>query len=256
MAPKRKSLLEASFEEQEPQQKVKRVMKSKPSMPQMVAKAIADNCKGMSAQEIDSVLVNGLTMRQQITKDKTTNLETPHAVTMGRRYYQALREDYSTSDNPRTRLVVKNPEEVVSDTLFQAMLSTKKNPVNRGPLLNYLQIAEVPNQAELIGILRWCYDLNPSVSAEQCRGVLETMQYVKRLELMNIFPEEVKLMCGKFNAGMVQALLTKIPDAVELWIVFSGLGTVSVAVGTHKGCHDMRTSHSTFQGLNVTSEQA
>ena len=71
--------------------------------------------------------------------------------------------------------------------------------------MNYLQIAEMPNQAELTGILRWCYDLQPSVSAEQARGVLETMRFVKRLNIINYYPEEVKLMTIKFNQGLLQA---------------------------------------------------
>ena len=108
-----------------------------------------------------------------------------------------------TADNPRTRLQVTDANETINDTLFKAMLSTKKNPVNS---LNWLQIAEKPNQAELIGVLRWCMVLQPSVSGEQARGVLETMRFVKRLELTKHYPNEIKLMTDKFNQGLLQAI--------------------------------------------------
>lgn len=214
MAPKRKSLLESSFDA-ESARPAKRATPSRPSLAAMVTKAIADNCKGMSAQEIDSVTVNGLTLRQQVQKDKARNLETPGSITMGRRYYQALREAYATTENPRSLLQVANSHEVVNDTLFKAMLSCKRNPVNRGPMLNYLQIAEKPNQAELIGILRWCFDLQPSASAEQARGVLETMRFVKRLQLDAHYPNEVNLMKEKFNQGLLQAFALK--QTMNLW---------------------------------------
>ena len=206
MAPKRRSLLEASFDAEEGAKKQPKRASKPPPLVAMVTKAIADNCKGMSAQEIDSVLVNGCTLRQQVHKDKAKNLEQPGIVTMGRRYYHGLRESYATADNPRTCLQVTDANETINDTLFKAMLSTKKNPVNRGPFLNWLQIAEKPNQAELIGVLRWCMDLQPSVSGEQARGVLETMRFVKRLELTKHYPNEIKLMTDKFNQGLLQAI--------------------------------------------------
>jgi len=206
MAPKRRSLLEASFDAEEGAKKVPKRPTKPPSLVSMVSKAISDNCKGMSAQEIDSVLVNGCTLRQQVYKDKAKNLESPGIVTMGRRYYSSLREAYATAENPRTRLQVTDPNETISDTVFQAMLSTKKNPVNRGPMMNLLQIGEKPNQAELIGILRWCMDLQPSVSGEQARGVLETMRFIKRLELTKHYPNEIALMTDKFNQGLLQAV--------------------------------------------------
>eukprot|EP00969_Alexandrium_andersonii_P088978 3927175-Alexandrium_andersonii.AAC.1 len=60
------------------------------------------------------------------------------------------------------------------------MVASKKHPINRGPMISLLGTMTNPNLSEAVGVLKWCLELNPSVSNDQLRGCLETIRFVSR----------------------------------------------------------------------------
>ena len=86
MAPRR-SLLEAAFDGESAS---KRPHRGQPlTVAQQVTKALQDNFKNFSEQEIDGTIVNGSSLRARLTKDKAKNVASPGSVTMGRLYAQS-----------------------------------------------------------------------------------------------------------------------------------------------------------------------
>ena len=101
MAPRR-SLLEAAFDGESAS---KRPHRGQPlTVAQQVTKALQDNFKNFSEQEIDGTIVNGSSLRARLTKDKARNVASPGSVTMGRLYYNALKLEFASAESPTKRL--------------------------------------------------------------------------------------------------------------------------------------------------------
>ena len=204
MAPKR-SLIEAAFDGKTTAKQAR--TSGKASVATQVQKALNDNFKGFTQQEIDSVIIDGLSLRARLTKDKAENAATPGTVTMGRLYYNQLRMMYASAEHPLKQLIIKDPNKDVQPELFQAMLASKKTPPQRQPMLQIIQnMTEPPNQTEVVGILRWMIGLSPTVSSEQYQGIIQTMRWVIRLNIHQVCMEEVAICKTHFEQGLLQAL--------------------------------------------------
>jgi hypothetical protein len=201
---KRGSLLEAAFKDE--RVKAARVCRQQ-SVERAVQKCIVDNFKGFSDAEVDGIQHDGLTLRQRLLRDKTDkDASGKQAVVTGARYYRELRNLYSSNMNPIKQLIVTD-ESTPRSEVFNAMLAAKRPPINRNPLINYLTTAENPNMSEVIGILKWCLELNPLGSACQLRGVMEVMRWVTRCELETTYSKQLAHLKAKFNEALVQVQL-------------------------------------------------
>ena len=126
-------MLEAAFDGESAS---KRPNRGQPlTVAQQVTKALQDNLKNFSEQEIDGTIVNGSSLRARLTKDKARNVASPGSVTMGRLYYNALKLEFASAESPTKRLQIKDPTLVVAPEVFQAMLASKKVPPQRQPML-------------------------------------------------------------------------------------------------------------------------
>jgi len=217
MAPKR-SLLEAAFEGEGAGKRPRRSL-GRLTVAQQVAKALSDNFKNFTEAQIDGAIVDGVSLRARLTRDKALNADKPGAVTMGRLYYNQLRQLYAGENHPMKLLSIKDPSQQVRPEIFQAMLASKRTPPQRQPMLQLLQnMSEPPNQSELVGILRWVTSLTPSVSSEQYQGVIQTMRWLTRLGLQETFKDEVQVCKPYFEEGLLLALSVKrVTHSVHAW---------------------------------------
>ena len=204
MAPKR-SLIEAAFEGKTGAKQAR--TSGKASVASQVQKALNDNFKGFTQQEIDSLIIDGLSLRARLTKDKAENAANPGSVTMGRLYYNQLRMMYASAEHPLKQLTIKDPNKDVQPELFQAMLASKKTPPQRQPMLQLLQnMADSPNQSEVVGTFRWMIGLSPTVSSEQYQGIIQTLRWVTRLNIQQVCKDEIAICKPHFEQGLLQAL--------------------------------------------------
>jgi len=198
---KRGSLLEAAFKgEKSKQARATR----EHSVNRAVQKILVDNFKHFSDAEIDGIQVDGLTLRQRLTRDRELKAKPSDNVVMGARYYKEIKQLYSSSTNP-VKLLVVTDDSSPGKEVFDAMLAAKRHPCNRQPLIQYLITADTPNMSEVMGIFKWCLELNPAASAEQLRGVLEVMRWVRRLELDDTYETQLAHLKDKFNEALVHA---------------------------------------------------
>jgi hypothetical protein len=107
-----------------------RVLKRQ-STEQAVAKALRDNCAGMTPQEVDGVRVSGKTLREKLLSDKREARIGCRAEPMGRKYYDGLREAYSSTESLAKALLCGGDTLSVNQDLFAAMLAAKKTPPAR-----------------------------------------------------------------------------------------------------------------------------
>ena len=126
-------------------------------------------------------------------------------MTMGAKYYAKIKELYQLEERRQKQLKVKDETMAISPQLLTAMVTTKGKQINRQPMMGYLDMADKPNQKELVRILTWALDLKPRSSAEQLRCSLDVMRWSSRLKLWEAYPEEMEVMKFHFDDTLVQA---------------------------------------------------
>ena len=170
-----------------------------------VRRSLLDNFRSFTAKETDGTLVEGLTLRQRLRKDKETKLQKGSAdVPFGRRYYEALRDMYAGKDRVEKLLA---PQEglKVRENLVEAATAALKHPPNRSLMVAFLSSTQTLNQAEVCGVFRWLLKLNPSASAEQLECCKAVLRAVARLKLQAALPHECGLVRSKFDEVLLQA---------------------------------------------------
>ena len=88
-----------------------------------VTKAISDNLKGWSLTEIDANRdPEGWTARERLIQRKLLCLAHPKKVTMGKTFYEYLKNMFRSSDAPERKLAEQAGTEVVQQRLLGAMI--------------------------------------------------------------------------------------------------------------------------------------
>ena len=93
---------------------------------------------------------------------------------MGSVYYKKLKDLYRPNSSPLNQLKVKDTKLSVGDRLMKAMVAAKGSVPNRSPLVDYLNsCSALPNQTEVVGILRCACELKPSITTTQLPVALD-----------------------------------------------------------------------------------
>eukprot|EP00969_Alexandrium_andersonii_P315049 13918160-Alexandrium_andersonii.AAC.1 len=116
----------------------------------VVAKAIADNFRGWSEEDVDINVVNNETLRQRLRRDKRTQRES--GLVMGAVYYKNLKTLYRPKSDPLSQLVAPNPPQPVSPQLMKAMVAVKRAHPDRTLMSSWLACSTKPNETEVVGV--------------------------------------------------------------------------------------------------------
>ena len=102
-----------------------------------VAKCLRDNFGDFSSAEVDLVLVDGMSLRETLKRDK--GLQKMGQLTMGKHYYEKLRSKFRSSQEGAARLAVKDRSESCPNDLWTAldMLTAKVKKCQ--PLQDWLE---------------------------------------------------------------------------------------------------------------------
>lgn len=85
----------------------------------IVNKCLRDNFSDFSSAEVDLVLVAGISLRDTLKRDK--GFQKLGQLTMGKFYYEDLRNKFRKMDDGKNKLVVNNPKSPVPPALWQAL---------------------------------------------------------------------------------------------------------------------------------------
>ena len=85
------------------------------------------------------------------------------------------------------------------------MISAKNNIPNRAPLTEYLNTCSLPNQTEIVGILKYACDLKPNISSTQLPVALDVCKMMARLDLKTHYCDEMEAMIGWVDQVLVHS---------------------------------------------------
>ena len=163
-----------------------------PTFESKVQKKIADNFKGFDSNETDVKVVDGLTLRQVITRDLKQHEQSLPPFVMGKLYYAGLHAKYNTKESMAGLLQVRDPEQAVDPMLVRAMCAANKAATDYSGFMGYLQTATLPNQKELVGILRQAVLLKPGCK-KKLPLALNVLRYVERVGIKEGFHAEFEI---------------------------------------------------------------
>jgi hypothetical protein len=84
-----------------------------------INKCLRDNFSDFSSAEVDLVMVDGMSLRDTLKRDKA--LQKIGQLTMGKYYYQELRNKFRKVDDGKSRLAVKDQSEICPPDLWNAL---------------------------------------------------------------------------------------------------------------------------------------
>ncbi|CAE7712127.1 unnamed protein product [Symbiodinium sp. CCMP2592] len=172
-----------------------------------VRKAITDNLRSMTPTELDGILVEGLTCRQRLKRDKAQASAAAGSIQFGKHYYTRLRAMYADKQSVQQKLQ-PDPALEVQPALVRAATAAMGHPPCRSHMVQFLERALSLNQAEICGIYRWTLTLHPAGSADQLEACKCVVACAARLKLQASAGKETALMLDKFDEILLQAFLS------------------------------------------------
>ena len=151
--------------------------------------AIRDSLWMLSPVELDQILVNGVSCRQQLTIDKRKDREVKGSVVFGSTYYKTLRSRYSTSESleVKLRLSKDNPVTAAFRVVFEGMLS---HPPKRAQVRSWLVTLDegMMTEADCQGLFLLLSMQSPHLSTDVFDLCVNILEHAARLRLPNHFP--------------------------------------------------------------------
>ncbi len=206
MASQNTTAMQVSEEARDATAPAKRARTSKvQSIDQATQRAINDNFKSWPASAIDSTLVENLTLRQRIARDKLRQRASP-PFPMGGPYYRHLKTIYAPAEDVGRQFKIAKPDEPISDALLKALQALRGGRPNHAPLLEFLRTGPSLNQKELVGLLRACLELRVKSVSQHHETALQILKYCVRSGFLLTRPDEMRLMNEHFNVILCQVL--------------------------------------------------
>eukprot|EP00971_Amphidinium_carterae_P115334 2284244-Amphidinium_carterae.1 len=208
--------------------------KPKTSIANLVQVAIRQNCQGMSHYETDQLVVDGLTLRQRVTRDKEQKERDPNGIVMGKAYWEGLRRMY-TADSSELKSLGPVNVDAVAPKLFEAISKTRLRIPDRRALAEYCSRTESVNRDEAVAIMKTMCTLDPCKHPEQKDCLMECLSLLARSQLETECAAQYQVMAKRFDSIALQA---KIRNR-EGWLshdvdVEAYLGVVNTGIDAHE----------------------
>lgn len=177
---------------------------------------LRDNFKDFTSIQVDGIRVQGMTLRQRLQKDKSEQRRhDKDSNSMGKKYLAEVRLLYAL-EGGSTGLKVKDESAQVRVELASALRLARGTPAKRGAILDFLQVGTACNQRELIGLLRYAFELKPWIAGPQQAVSMSILQFLVRTNAATMFPDEMSVYRQLADRILSEALAMMKANAVPL----------------------------------------
>jgi hypothetical protein len=188
----------------------------------IVQRILNETFADFSDAEKDGVKVDGRTLRERLTKDKSDQRHNSSSkVVMGKKYYDQRRLDYASGSSSKSLLEVKNDKEVPCDKLLQAVKMARQSAPQRGQLYDWLATRPLCSQAEMVGLARFFLELKPWASDANLKMSVAVLKYWVRVGVEGCYNEELEVARPQVDKTLVSALATMKSANVPMKVFWS-----------------------------------
>eukprot|EP00971_Amphidinium_carterae_P348433 6490485-Amphidinium_carterae.2 len=179
----------------------------KETVEKKVDQAIYDNLRDVTDEELHHNVVDGVTMYQEMVRDKASWLETGWPK-MGHNYYTTLRAKFMSKWRPDNLLSFSDPA-TPSTGLLAAIEKYLEDPPVYGPLLTWCRTMTVHHRDDAVALLKVLCKCKPSVSKLHRELALEILEGLERTEALRSMQDELHIMRNKIDECLCQVTPTK-----------------------------------------------
>ena len=178
--------------------------------------------------------VDGMTAEERVAKDRRDN------VSMGKIYWDLLRDKYSSEESPLKRLKVHDDKQVLMPQVEKALLALLQKDKDFQPLLDFLEHgAKVTDQKSWAVLCRQMTKV-PCLSPERNYELWQSlMAYIARHDLSKEYPVEFNILRSDFDKVLSKSYSSyktnKLPGSLW-WQGHSHVGALLIPEASMEPC--------------------
>ena len=175
------------------------------STEETVERMLQERFQGFTKAQTEIMEKDGKTLRQRLLEEVRSKRKAGNSRPATQAFVTEMRELYASEQCPTKTLLVTDPDEVVRESLQQAMLLAHHvNPAKRSKngLYSFLSSVQTLNQKETVGILKSLGQLASLISPSHRAHVLQCMKFLVQKGITQTFEKE----CGMLREMWDQCL--------------------------------------------------
>lgn len=146
-----------------------------------VAKCLRDNFTGWDAARTDHFVADGMSLRQVLLRDRGLVASGhPAAPTLGKRYYDRLRQKYTPENTPSKRLKALDESQPLHPDLEKGLVGITQHIRRFDPILNFLERGPMVNQLSLVVLFKHALKTNPRAGKDNLQFLMAVLRYCTR----------------------------------------------------------------------------
>ena len=156
-----------------------------------VAKSLKDNFPGWDSVQTDHCIVGGKSLREALTEDRRRHQEGQQgAPTMGKRYYDEMRNKFSSTTCPHKMLKVANEAEPIHPELEKGLAGLNLHVKRFDVIIDFLERGPMVNQLSLVVLLKHALKIFPQAGRESTDFLLAVLSYISKHRVHELFKQE------------------------------------------------------------------
>ena len=178
----------------------------KRGLEEVVDKALRDNFKTWSLEQVNLFLVDGKSLRDTILADKKAKAEEGKEIIFGKAYYESLRMKYRQVNEAEKALVVQDHSMVMDVVLSRALKALLSSRRVTDLMEDWADTVEEVNQKNLTALYRGLLKTQPHANLGVAAAVERVMAMLVRLDLHQKFPDMIVCMKPLFDSALLKTL--------------------------------------------------
>lgn len=154
-----------------------------------VTKALNDNFKGLSEAEMNLTLIDGMSLRDRVA-DAKRRQKAGEKITLGKGFYNQLREQYGGVNSVSRQLRVKDDTEPEDQKMQECLMLMLRHNRDSNPITQWLLFSDLCSQKNFVGCCRAFLMISPQQSIANAKLVLDFARYVARTKAHEVFHDE------------------------------------------------------------------
>lgn len=158
---------------------------------EVITKCLKDNFASWDAHLTDGHMVEGKTLRQTLAEHRRmVNAGNSDAPTLGKLYYEKLRDKFAVKTSPNKMLVATDRNEPLDRDLEKALVGLNQHIKRYDLIHDFLEKGPMVNQLSLVVLLKHSLKISPKSGKEGLSVLMSLLGWISRHKVKEGYPNE------------------------------------------------------------------
>lgn len=189
-----------------------------------IAKCIRDNFGGWDASQTDHYMVDGMSLREELLRDRRlANASDESAPKFGKRYYELKRERFSPQSAPSKRLKVQDESQPLHPELEKGLIGLNQHVRRYDHILHFLERGALVNQLSLVVLFKHTLKVNPKAGKDSLQFLMSVLLYCCRHGIPKVFRHEWEQIRGHMGETLNRSWLSFKSSGLSAQVWWAGV---------------------------------